>query len=180
MRGCTGTSYWLFRPHREPCVSRQRNHLTSLELLRRVSVSRPLPTAAAHSLRPHRLLVRIGKILTAIALIGAIGGHWAALQGIAWTAMMAESLRTDSLAQALSNTFDGRHPCCLCKAIAAGKKTEKKSDLTPGKTKLEYPPPARDFRLFAPVNSNLFAAEIFSAESVFSKPPLPPPRNLLA
>ena len=120
------------------------------------------------------------KFVSVLVLVLSLGLHWALLQSVAWTTMLAANLSCENFSTAISNTFDGQHPCCLCKTIAAGKKSEKKSDLNLNKTKLEYPPMARNFRLFAPVSFNLVAAENFSAESFFSKPPLPPPRNFLA
>jgi len=126
------------------------------------------------------MFVRLGKMFVVIALVAILGGHWALLQTVAWTTMLAANLSCESFSTAVSQTFDGEHPCPLCRAIAAGKKSEKKSDFTFGKTKLEYPPMARNFQLFAPVIFNLVAAENFSAESFFSKPPLPPPRNFFA
>jgi len=112
-----------------------------------------------------------------LVLVLSLGLHWALLQSVAWTTMLAANLSCESLSTAVSQTFDGEHPCPLCRAIAAGKKSEKKSDSTLNKTKLEYPPMAQNFRLFAPVSFELVAAENLSAESFFSKPPLPPPRN---
>ena len=38
--------------------------------------------------------------------------------------MLTQNLRTGSLEDAVTKTFDGQHPCCLCKQIAAGKKSE--------------------------------------------------------
>jgi hypothetical protein len=124
--------------------------------------------------------LRLSKFLLATMLAASLGLHWIALQTVAWTTMLAANLSCENLSTAVSNTFDGQHPCCLCKAIAAGKKSEKKSDLNLGKTKLEYPPMARNFQLFAPVSFNLVAVDNHSAESFFSKPPLPPPRRFFA
>ena len=36
--------------------------------------------------------------------------------------MLADNLTTHSFGAALQRTFDGKHPCPLCKAIAEGKK----------------------------------------------------------
>jgi hypothetical protein len=120
------------------------------------------------------------KFVSVLVLVLSLGLHWALLQSVAWTTMLAANLSCENFSTAISNTFDGQHPCCLCKTIAAGKKSENKSDLNLNKTKLEYPPMARNFRPFAPVSFNLVATENFPAELVFSKPPLPPPRNFLA
>ncbi|HZI33729.1 MAG TPA: hypothetical protein VFF11_15420, partial [Candidatus Binatia bacterium] len=91
---------------------------------------------------------RGGKILVVLALVVITGAHWAALQTVAWTTMLAHNLRTQSVAEAMADTFDGRHPCCLCKAIAAAKKSEKKSDATAPLLKQEYTPLAGTIALF--------------------------------
>jgi hypothetical protein len=75
------------------------------------------------------VFVRGKKFLVVLALVLSTGLHWAALQTVAWTTMLADNLRQQSLTQAVSQTFDGQHPCCLCKAIAAGKQSEKKTEL---------------------------------------------------
>ena len=75
-----------------------------------------------------------------VALIAATGAHWALLQSVAWTTMLADNLRTHSLSESVARTFDGKYPCPLCKAIAAAKKSEKKSEFTLQTQKLEFPP----------------------------------------
>ncbi len=87
-----------------------------------------LPRARIVSL----VLKRMAKLLVVAALASSIGLHWAVLQSVAWTAMLADNLRASSLAQAVQQTFDGRHPCSLCKAIAKAKNAERKKRLQPG------------------------------------------------
>ena len=123
------------------------------------------------------MFARSGKILVIVALVLTTGLHWAALQTFAWSAMLANHLRTESVGESVAQTFDGLHPCCLCKAIAAAKQAEKKGEAVAPLLKFEFPlygetviltPPAR----FAQMQfGNSFAA------SLSSKPPLPPPRN---
>src|SRR5207247_1889036 len=43
------------------------------------------------------VLRRISHALVLCALLTAIGAHWAVLQSVAWTTMLAENLRTTSL-----------------------------------------------------------------------------------
>ena len=74
------------------------------------------------------MVARFSKFLLVVALVTTTGLHWAMLQSVAWTTMLADNLRTQSLAEAVTHTFDGRHPCCLCNAIAAGRKSEKKKE----------------------------------------------------
>lgn len=114
-----------------------------------------------------------------MALVATTGAHWAVLQSVAWTTMLADNLRTRSVVEAVTCTFDGRHPCCLCKAICAGKKSEKKSNFTLQLKKLEFPPAAEKIVLVAPSRFELLslAADSFAA-SLADQPPYPPPRNL--
>lgn len=94
--------------------------------------------------------------------------------------MLAQNLRYDSLAQAVTHTFDGQHPCCLCKAIAAGKKTEKKSEFAPSFKTLEFPPATEDFVLTIPAHFALPTAADFFARTFSENPPTPPPRLAFA
>jgi hypothetical protein len=64
----------------------------------------------------------------AVALACSLGVPWAFLQTLAWTGMFLGNLTTRSVSAALQRTFDGEHPCALCKAINTSKKSEKKSD----------------------------------------------------
>lgn len=115
-----------------------------------------------------------------VALLAATGAHWAALQSVAWTTMLAENLQSASLSQALVKTFDGKHPCPLCKAVADGKEAEKKSDFTLELKKLEYPPAPERFVLVAPTQFQLLPQINFFAAALNQEPPVPPPRSLCA
>jgi hypothetical protein len=126
------------------------------------------------------MFARGGKILVVMALVLMTGAHWVALQTVAWTTMLAENLCHDSVAESVSKTFDGEHPCCLCKAIAAAKKSEKKSEAVSPTLKIEFLPAPENFTLIAPEPVSAFSLVGFFAGSFFSKPPLPPPRNCFA
>lgn len=43
-----------------------------------------------------------------------MGGHWLALQSVAWAQMFTEFSKTDSLKDSVKKTFDGQHPCKMC------------------------------------------------------------------
>src|SRR5213083_1647906 len=70
-----------------------------------------------------------GRIATISALCLSIGLHWIALQSLAWTTMIIDYSKRAPLCQAITQTFDGAHPCSLCRAVNAGKNSEKKTDL---------------------------------------------------
>jgi len=59
-----------------------------------------------------------------------MGGHWLALQGVAWVTMLVDNSRESSLVDAVSKTFDGQHPCPLCKAVATGQNEEREQKET--------------------------------------------------
>jgi len=122
------------------------------------------------------VFVRLGKVLVVFALVATLGAHWALLQTIAWTTMLASNLQSDSLRDAMTRTFDGEHPCCLCQAIAAAKKSEQKNQFIVEKQKLEFPPLEENLALIAPARFQLFPRKDTFAESLFQKPPTPPPR----
>ncbi len=54
--------------------------------------------------------------------------HWTLLQTVAWTGMVISYSHRAPLREALSKTFDGKHPCALCKAIQKGRAEEQKRD----------------------------------------------------
>lgn len=54
------------------------------------------------------------------------GGHWLALQGVAWSRMFVDFSRTDSIPVALIKTFDGKHPCTLCLRVQFGQQQDQR------------------------------------------------------
>lgn len=123
---------------------------------------------------------KIGHLLLILALLGATGGHWAVLQTIAWADMLAQNLQTESVGAAISKTFDGEHPCQMCKQISAGKKAEKKTGLALQIKKLEFVNERPAFIFAAPIEFCL--APVLTAESdgLTHRPSVPPPRSFAA
>jgi len=126
------------------------------------------------------VFARVGKVLVVVALAATLGAQWTLLQAVAWTAMLADNLRTHSISESVARTFDGKYPCPICKAIAAAKKSEKKNEFTLQTQKLEFPPAKENPVLIAPSNFQLLAQMNFFADSLTQKPLTPPPRNLYA
>jgi hypothetical protein len=119
---------------------------------------------------------RIGNLFLIVALLAATGGHWVLLQSVAWTTMLTGHLQCESLTEAVTQTFDGRHPCKLCLAIAAAKKAEKKAEFPPALKRIEFPPLAADVAVYPPATFQLLTAADTFAAPVPVKPPTPPPR----
>jgi hypothetical protein len=125
------------------------------------------------------VLTRFGHVLLIVALLAATGAHWTVLQSVAWTAMLADNLRTASFTQALQRTFDGKHPCSLCKQITAGKKSEKKGEFPLQLKKLDFIHARTRFTFAAPAHFRLAGAAMDSLQSLSHSPPVPPPRPCL-
>jgi hypothetical protein len=76
----------------------------------------------------------------------------------------------------LLETFDGKHPCALCKAIAKGKKSEKKSEFPVAGKKFEFSYSGTVFVFSAPTHFWKASGLEESADSLNHAPPVPPPR----
>lgn len=85
----------------------------------------------------HPIIRRLGCAMMALALFLIAGGHWAMLQGVAWATMVHDFSRNGSLTQAVGKTFDGKHPCAMCKKIAKSKISETSGEKTPVSVKVD-------------------------------------------
>lgn len=72
----------------------------------------------------------LGCIVMTAALFLSVGGHLALLQGVAWATMIRDYSRTGSVTAAMEKTFDGKHPCAMCKKIAAQRSHDEKAPVT--------------------------------------------------
>ena len=68
------------------------------------------------------------KIVTVSVLVLSLGLHWALLQTVAWTGMLVTYSRGTSLREAVTKTFDGQHPCALCKLVQQGRAQEEEQE----------------------------------------------------
>ena len=123
------------------------------------------------------MFARGGKILVIVALVLTTGLHWAALQTVAWSAMLASHLRTQSVAVSMVQTFDGQHPCPLCRAIAAAKQAEKKDATAAPLPKFEFPLYAETVCLTPPADFPTVPSGNTFASQFAAPPALPPPRS---
>jgi hypothetical protein len=122
----------------------------------------------------------VGRTVTILALCCAIGLHWIALQSVAWTTMVIEYSKHAPLCQAITQTFDGAHPCSLCQAVNTGKNSDKKSDFQSPTPKIDMICMARAIRLLPPFIQFEYATSDFPSSESRSSPAVPPPRSLLS
>jgi hypothetical protein len=125
------------------------------------------------------VFARLGHLVLVFALLGATGTHWVVLQSVAWATMLADNVGTAPLSAAIEKTFDGKHPCPLCKQIAVGRKSEKR-ELTLRLKKLEFPPAQEKLALASASRSEPLPLATPCPETPAQKPLVPPPRESLA
>jgi len=126
-----------------------------------------------------RALRITGAVACFMAVFLSVGGHWAMLQSIAWTRMLADFSRTESFTCAVKKTFDGHHPCPMCLKIREGRAQEKKAlpflkwekppEFVPQTLHPTVPMPPTTEQSAVPFVPTLHADFKFS-------PPKPPPR----
>jgi hypothetical protein len=88
----------------------------------------------------------LGQLVAAVALFFIAGGHWGALQTVAWAGMLWTYTQEDgSLLSGVKKTFDGEHPCTMCDSIKEAKSQERPGPVvTASAKKLEvFPAPLR-------------------------------------
>ena len=141
--------------------------------------SRKLVDQRIASLEASRVLLRFARLLLALALCVSIEAHLTALQPVAWATMLVKNATRSSLAKAVGETFDGQHPCNLCKQINAAQHQPKQSKISVVATKPDLICATRAIRLVPSCSR----AEFLSLEAVATRrpqsPPTPPPRAAL-
>jgi hypothetical protein len=122
------------------------------------------------------VLRALSKALLICLLVCGVSGYWAVLQSVAWATMLVENVQHAPVVLALQKTFDGKHPCRICKVVAEGKKSEQRQEAQTQGLKIELiceleavPMP------LAPEFSHAFnAAPVLNSRT--ESPPVPPPR----
>lgn len=123
------------------------------------------------------MLYRLPRLAIVVALACSIGLHWGFLQSVAWVGMVVRYSQHGTVGEALAKTFDGKHRCPLCKAIAAGKKAEKKSEFPMAGKKFEFSYSRAVFVFSAPTHFWEASGLEERADSLNHAPPVPPPKQ---
>ena len=122
------------------------------------------------------MLQRLPKAVMVVGLACTIGLHWAFLQSLAWVGMVVSYSQETTLPDALVKTFDGSHPCALCKEIAKGKQSEKKPDARPEWKKFEFSYALTAFIFSRPTRFWKIRLPEVLVDIIPNPPPVPPPR----
>jgi len=133
-------------------------------------------TETSHCRHDAPVFARWSKCLVVLALVVVTGGHWVLLQSAAWVGMTVSYAQSDSFEVALKKTFDGKHPCNLCKFVKHGKASEQKHDLQKVQVKFDFDRIAGTCGLFPPRPFRHFTPQAERADTCADAPLLPPPR----
>ena len=98
------------------------------------------------------------------------------LQSVAWFGMAIRFSQND-LTAAIGKTFDGQHPCKLCKAVSEGVKTEKQQKMQKLETKFDFFCSRAVALLDAPSPEALPTYSAAVPHGWLDSPPVPPPRS---
>ena len=97
------------------------------------------------------------------------------MQSVAWAGMIVTRSHSASLSTAIRTTFDGQHPCTLCKVVVAGTAAEQREPSTDPAPRLDLCAAVSvEISIRAPVLEPLVRVEA----PVFSRgpdSPVPPP-----
>jgi hypothetical protein len=122
---------------------------------------------------------------SALALFCAVwlsGGQWSLLQVTAWSGMIVTRTVESGVKDALASTFDGEHPCPLCKVITHAQQ-EKEDQPAPvnsaGKLKIEANLTSATVvqRRSHLIEEQSWREPLQSLASCDLEPPIPPPRE---
>ena len=134
--------------------------------------------ALESSRRNQRSLNRFTRIIAATLLALFLGVHWFALQSVGWASMLVSRTQTTGWQEAVRTTFDGEHPCEVCKLVSAGRKAEKQPVVEFKVTKIEAGVPSDQVEIpEPPASSGVPVALVLVPPMLGSVPALPPPRS---
>ena len=100
------------------------------------------------------------------------------LQSVGWTGMMIKYSEQATFREAVAKTFDGKHPCGICKIVKRSQQADKQSDSQQIKVKVDFfVQTSRQFLFPMPVFPPRLA--LLPDHSLLRQsPPSPPPRVL--
>jgi RNA polymerase subunit RPABC4/transcription elongation factor Spt4 len=124
------------------------------------------------------------SLLFLVAALHLIAGPLGVMQVVAWSKMIKDYSQEKGLLTGVMETFDGDHPCKMCKKISTSKQDEQKNPLIP-QSKLDMTSkwfgmiptmdlPSSNWRDAALATN--FVAPVEGISQWGQAPPVPPPR----
>ena len=124
------------------------------------------------------MLAKLTRLAVVVTLLCTVGAHWTILQSVAWMRMAVAFSQDASLGEALVKTFDGKHPCDLCKLVQQGKRSEQRQDSQKSQSKIDVFLVSGQESTAAPVVEPLPRLSDRLPDLSSQPPPSPPPRRL--
>ncbi len=130
-------------------------------------------------------MLAAARWMMVLGLVVSIGLHTVVIQSAAWAGMLVSySLEKGSVAQAVSETFDGEHPCALCKLAKTTESApvdDKHAPKVDGKLKLHLIADAAPAILISGPPPPVYPVRTEAKLHVLNHTPdTPPPRRSLA
>lgn len=91
--------------------------------------------------------------------------------------MLVSYSRQTSFIQAVAMTFDGQHPCKICKAVTEHEKETQKTVAKTEKEKLIWTVLGVDKFIPATLVVSMTQEPFYPEEKIFGSPPTPPPKQ---
>ncbi len=113
-----------------------------------------------------------------LALSFSMGLPSVFMQGAAWARMLVSFSKEAPLTESLAMTFDGLHPCGLCKAVEREETSKKKQNLLHDAVKIVLAMPEGGLPLVLPRPVKVLRWETVSVTTggIGREPPPPPPK----
>jgi hypothetical protein len=126
-------------------------------------------------------LLALGPIISIAAMVNICGGQWLVLQSVAWTGMLIKYSQQACLAEAVAQTFDGDHPCNICKGIERKKEIDEEENVPIEKQwDIKFFASPRVRIIYPPTSFDLQPVVRQEALTWADAPPVPPPRNTVS
>ncbi len=123
-------------------------------------------------------MVRWVQAVAVVLLTISLGLHWAVLQTAAWAGMLVTYSQNASWETAVNKTFDGQHPCQLCRLVKAGRSAEKTPETQLKTSKIEACSPVTlVIQVTSPDVAALEPLDSPCPDGRFESPLSPPPRG---
>ncbi|HEX8311856.1 MAG TPA: hypothetical protein VF614_11095 [Chthoniobacteraceae bacterium] len=119
---------------------------------------------------------RFAHLLLIAALCAATGVHWVAVQSVAWATMLVTYSAEEQFGTAVAKTFDGEHPCDLCKLVTEKSVGSDSSLLVLKALDYHFPPSNSGVALYPPAGFSLLSSVAPAVLSERAPPLSPPPR----
>lgn len=126
------------------------------------------------------VLRKTASFFALIAAFQIMGGHWIVLQSYAWVKMAVEYSETVGFSKGLEKTFDGEHPCEMCRHVQKESQKEKEDPANVDLIKLlqhaEILPVSFESLVFVSISfRDCYPSTLFSFFTRTDAPLTPPP-----